>query len=460
MNAQRMTRVMLAGAVALALTALTVLLIALPATAGPTAQDWTPIPTPTSAFDPRQGIEYVLTTAGGDDTPQVFPGQEVNGVTFGETTVETEFPNNLYFYATIESDTRQIERVDLLIRYNNGAELAAQPILWDDEAESWRATWMLVRQIPAWAEVEFRWVVRDAAGERVFTEPQPITLVDPNQVWNRVENDYAILYWYGFGGDQREDIARQFTRAVTTTHARLIDGFGRDISYKPINIIYPNEEAAKEVLGWTTLETGLFNNSASLGLAAIILTPPDMAEKYADCPLFPSGDWPEEYRLRSNIESDTMWSFVDYFPADILRTSSPVMTNMGWDSVNHGPIFWLWGQSRWFIYTSFGDWPYEEHAHQLAAEYGIDPLRQMGQSDYIGPDGCPGYLDEMGASFINWLVFTYGIETHRQIVELMIPTEDVPRGMPFEDAIQQATGKPFDELENEWRAYLELPPLE
>ena len=66
----------------------------------------------------------------------------------------------------------------------------------------------------------------------------------------------------------------------------------------------------------------------------------------------------------------------------------------------------------------------------------------------------------MGASFINWLVSNYGIETHRQIVELMTPSEDHLLGMDFNDAIVQATGKPFDELENEWRAYLELPPLE
>ena len=85
-------------------------------------------------------------------------------------------------------------------------------------------------QIPAWAEFEFQWCLLDAADETVCTDRQPITLVDPNQVWNRVTTDYAMLYWYGFGEDQREDIARQFTRAVTSTHPRLVEGFGRDMS--------------------------------------------------------------------------------------------------------------------------------------------------------------------------------------------------------------------------------------
>ena len=86
MNTQRMTRVMLAGAVALALAALTFLLVALPATAGPETQDdWTPIPTPTLYPLPPEGIEYVLKTVGGDDSPQVFNGETVESVTFGET---------------------------------------------------------------------------------------------------------------------------------------------------------------------------------------------------------------------------------------------------------------------------------------------------------------------------------------------------------------------------------------
>jgi hypothetical protein len=129
--------------------------------------------------------------------------------------------------------------------------------------------------------------------------------------------------------------------------------------------------------------------------------------------------------------------------------------------MNLGPFAWADGQATWF---ANGFWDYDQRLRQLASMREIPGMTTM-PNDLSAmvkfwEDGCFGAHADMGASFINWLVFTYGIETHRQIVELMIPTEDVPRGMPFEDAIQQATGKPFDELENEWRAYLELPPLE
>jgi hypothetical protein len=463
MNAQRLTRVMLAGAVALALTALTVLLIALPATAGPTAQDgWTPIPTPTSP--PVVDFDYVLTTVGGDDTPQVFPGQEVNGVTFGETTVEAEFPDRLTFRATISAD-REIDRVNVLLTYRNGVEQALAGRA-GEESQAWTTTWTLGKQFPAWAEFEFRWCVADTAGETTCAESQPLTLVDPNQVWNRVENDYAILYWYGFGEDQREDIARRFTRAATVTHQRLIEGFGRDLSYKPVYVIYPDGESSQQWLSWG-LGGGVYAGTVSLGITAMVLAPaqtPQTAEAFAgfffaDCPLLPSGEWPMEYRLRYSTEGVTTYQLSSEFQASILSRSVSA-DPFSWDNVNHGPWFWWYGQGRWFTNNSYWDWSYEERVQQVAAEYGIKPLQQMLYNDYVGPDACPGFLEDVGASFINWLVYTYGIETHRRIVELMIPTEDVPRGMPFEDAIQEATGKPFDELENEWRAYLELPPLE
>jgi hypothetical protein len=461
MNAQRMSRWMLAVSVGLALAALTVLLVALPTAAGPTAQDWTPIPTPTPY--PVDEVYYKLDTIGGDASPQIFPGQEVDGVTFGETTVETEFPSRLTFRATISAD-REIDRMNMLITYRNGAEraLAAR---WGEETQAWTAIWSLGKQFPAWAEFEFRWCADTASGT-VCSESQPLTLVDPNQVWNRVTTDYAILYWYGFGEDQREDIARQFTRAVTTTHQRLIEGFGRDISYKPVYVIYPDGEASQQSLSWG-LDAGVFAGTVSLGMTVMVLAPaqtPQTAEAFAgfffaDCPLLSGGEWPMEYRLRYSTEGVTTYQLSADFQVSILSRS--VSTDpFSWDNVNHGPWFWWYGQGRWFTSNSYWDWAYEERVHEVAAEYGIKPLQQMLYNDYVGPDGCPGFLEDVGASFINWLVFNYSIETHRQIVELMIPTEDVPRGMPFEDAIQQATGKSFAELENEWRAYLELPPLE
>jgi hypothetical protein len=169
-------------------------------------------------------------------------------------------------------------------------------------------------------------------------------------------------------------------------------------------------------------------------------------------------EWQLDFALGPNM----LWGYAALYLGDLLSPPGDGCTDgNGWNCMNLGPFSWADGQATWF---ANGFWDYDQRLRQLASMREIPGMTTM-PNDLSAmvkfwEDGCFAAHADMGASFINWLVYTYGIETHRQIVELMIPTEDTPLGMPFEDAIQQATGKPFDELENEWRAYLELPPLE
>jgi hypothetical protein len=244
MKTQRLTRVMLAGAVALALTALTVLLIALPATAGPTAQDgWTPIPTPT--VYPVTDLSYVLSTVGGDPAPQTFSGQEVDGVTFGDTIIESSPPRTMDFETSVDSGT-EINQVSLIIRFANGATISPLTMR-DDEQKVWKTHWNISSNywMVTWTPLNFRWCAEDAAGEQVCSDYQAVDFWDPVQKWNRVENDYAVLYWYGFGEDQREDIAVQFTEAITATHHRLLAGSGHEMSYKPVVVLFPDQDSLR-----------------------------------------------------------------------------------------------------------------------------------------------------------------------------------------------------------------------
>ena len=101
------------------------------------------------------------------------------------------------------------------------------------------------------------------------------------------------LYWYGFG----EDIARRFTCAVTSTRPRLIEGFDRDISYKPITIVYPDGESSRQSLAWG-LDGGYIQNYATLGMNVQVLTPSKVHEDAANCPYYPSsGEWTMDERL-------------------------------------------------------------------------------------------------------------------------------------------------------------------
>ena len=60
----------------------------------------------------------------------------------------------------------------------------------------------------------------------------------------------------------------------------------------------------------------------------------------------------------------------------------------------------------------------------------------------------------MGASFMKWLTEEYGdMEMYNAIVQ------EVKRGTSVEDSLKVVTGKTFLELENEWRAFLGIPPV-
>lgn len=68
-------------------------------------------------------------------------------------------------------------------------------------------------------------------------------------------------------------------------------------------------------------------------------------------------------------------------------------------------------------------------------------------------EGCTHLGYEMGTSFINWLVNTYGgYDMHRQIVELMDSNVSLP------EALEQVTGVSFLHLERQWRTYIGLNP--
>ena len=80
----------------------------------------------------------------------------------------------------------------------------------------------------------------------------------------------------------------------------------------------------------------------------------------------------------------------------------------------------------------------------------LQPLRRITQAD-----GRVDLAYDMGASFINWLLANYGgIATHARIVALMAGGSDLYA------AIETATGQTFFDLENEWRAYIGLPPFD
>ncbi|MBI5958598.1 MAG: hypothetical protein HY866_07685, partial [Chloroflexi bacterium] len=115
------------------------------------------------------------------------------------------------------------------------------------------------------------------------------------------------------------------------------------------------------------------------------------------------------------------------------------------------PLWWAEGQANWF---SRGGTPYDERLRHLITLQDLPTLTSEITLDIKQADGLPDLGYDMGASFINWLLANYGgIEMHARITAQMIA------GQSLVDAVEAVTGKPFFDLQNEWRAYLGLPPI-
>lgn len=410
-------------------------LMALMVPMGTLAQDNADLPTPTP--QPVGDVPYTLTQVGGTEATFTMPAFEQDGISIGETTVTSDYPFGMIFTTTITSTSANITNVTLSIESVSGSRDRAVATF-DDDSQTWTAHLYEERGQPAWSQFDARWSVVDANGVGIETEPITFDYVDPTRQWWRVESDHIIIYWYDGLTGEPETIAQAIVNSMAATEERRAIGFGGPLSYKPIGVIYANSTDFGEVFSneaesanWSS-----FTNS-DLGMTIYIVGSYDdeYFERYADC-------WmvgPREEYTEERLTSETILSTVP----------SAVIYLYQYDkSVRVGPSWWREGQTEWF---STAPGAYDLRLRQLAL---LDNTLPTLEGDNIGDDGaqadgCYRLSHDVGASFINWLLTTYGgLETHAKIVELLRSQKSL------DDAIAEVTGKSFLEIENEWRAYI------
>ncbi|HML23816.1 MAG TPA: hypothetical protein PKD09_19325 [Aggregatilinea sp.] len=422
------------GLLITALAAITILGLAIPAGAAPSAQD---IPTPTPY--PAENTPYTLDVVGGQDATLTFPAVEQEGFRLGETTALSNYPRGMEFRVTAESDGGPIQDVILFVTlvHGTGNRAVAE---WDAEAQEWVARiWETGNMQPAWTPISVHWRVRDAAENSIDTEPQPVEYADTGREWFRMESEHVVLYWTGFGEDDPDTVAQTMADAMAATHPRRVAGFGRALSYKPVAVVYPDRETLAETVGSGAVSDRFAGiTSTEWGMSIQVLRGTDYAPGNENCVWATKPeDWTMERRINT-IYSVTTHEVTHLYQFDVLGGSL-------------GPQWWSEGQADWF---SLAPGNYDERLRAL------EPLQDMpsltGEIGWtrIEADGCYALAYDMGVSFINFLLTNYGgIETHLKIAEQM------RLGTSVYAAVEDVTGKPFLDVENEWRTYLGYPAL-
>ena len=409
--------------------------------AAPLHQGGVNVPSPTPY--PVDNLPYTLTTVGGQAETLFYPGLTQDGITISETSATSQYPRGMVFTVQARSENGDIQDVLFFIQLADGGQQRFLPT-WHAETDTWTAhLWESGNNQPAWTPFKFFWRVRDSSQIAVETQPAAAIYSDPTRQWFRVETDNVIAYWFGIDSLTPETVAANITEAMAATEPRRVAGFGGPLGYKPLAVLYPTREALNEIsgAGVTNPTAGGWTDS-TLGMTILHFSARD--ETYAqqpDCYWFSTTHDPRSLEDRIN---ETIYGGIPHEVTHLYQFKYGVIS----------PSWWIEGEAQYFAYSSDKYWPVEDRVRHLASLQNIPPLSADRLSREINQaDGCQYLNYDVGQSFVTWLVATYGIEAHAHIVDLQGHTKSL------EEAVEQVTGKPFVDVENEWRAYIGFPQL-
>jgi hypothetical protein len=416
----------------LTLVAVTVVSLTMPVV----AQNGPDLPTPT--LFPAENTPYTLTVVGGKDETFTFTYAEQDAFKPGETVVTSEYPMGMRFTVNPTSTNSDITEVTLFAVLVHGIKTRF-PAEWDADNQVWVARPWDTGGQPPWTTFDFYWYIRDASGAFIETEPYPMDYFDPDHEWFRSESDLLVLYWRDFGADDPDAIAQKMADTMAAIHPRKVAGFGRALSYQPLAVIFPDQEAFAGMYGSGVNNTRVAGfTDSDLGMSVQVLRGNGYAPMQEECIWATKPeDWTVERRINT-IYSVTTHEVSHLYQFDIQGDA-------------YGYLWWSEGQAEYF---SSAPGKYDERLRYLATLQDLPTLQGDVPSSTNEADGCYALAYDVGASFINWLLVNYGgLELHYQI------SENLRLGQSVFESVEELTGKPFLEIENEWRAYLGYKPI-
>lgn len=385
--------------------------------------------------------EYPVSLVGGVDDIQSYADQTVEGFLFGALTFRSQYPEGMVLTATI-TPPEGVTVSEIRLPYvftntgNRGNTATVSP---GDTPNTWIATLYELRGMTPWHEIEARWEVRTNEGQTILSDTLRGVYYDSTREWYRTESEDIVVYWFGVS----EDLGRYVIEAMASNRERYHQGFGVELSYRPVAVIYPPGGVWNEYKGDSTVD------DTNFGSTGTIITAPgstiqrvrtlEPAEIRANCIWNPE-NLDEEFQFRQAASTTV------HEVAHLYQTERGV----------NGPSWWVEGQATFF--ETFPEYPVHERLRKLGEIRGEFPTFQ-GDGPGGGPytaaeDGCTHLIYDMGSSFMLWLVDAYGgIDTYRAIVD------EMASGYTLEQSLTHVTGKTLLELENEWRAFLGFDPV-
>ncbi|MBN1966980.1 MAG: hypothetical protein JW910_20170 [Anaerolineae bacterium] len=96
--------------------------------------------------------------------------------------------------------------------------------------------------LPPFAEIAYRWQIRDADGNELTTETQVVEYADTRQNWQELDNEHIRLLWYGLD----EAFAEELFAISDAAYLRLADYFGVELEERPAVVVYSDQRSFAE----------------------------------------------------------------------------------------------------------------------------------------------------------------------------------------------------------------------
>ncbi|MBN1681370.1 MAG: hypothetical protein JW966_13900 [Anaerolineae bacterium] len=378
---------------------------------------------------------YTVTVVGGEDAPQTYADQTVEGFAFTNFTYRSRYPGGMEFKVTITPpDGVSVRQVVLFYTFSTGKRGRVNAELGDNPGE-WIAVPYDARGLPPWHEVDAYWGVRTTDDQGVDSQPEHAIYYDATREWYRAENEDVLVYWYGMP----EELGQYVLDAMAGNRQKYQDGFGMVLPYRPLSVIFPPGGDWNEYKGDETVDDTEFGHTGTI--------------------IAQAGSTIQRVRTLepASIRADCIWNptdpTVEFQMNQAASTTTHEVAHLYQQEIGvAGPGWWLEGQATFF--ETFEEYPVHDRLRTLAKMRDGDLPSFQGDGPGGGPftvaeDGCTHLMYDMGASFMRWLVAEHGgMDTYLGIVN------EMARAIPLEQALETVTGMTFLELENEWRAFL------
>ncbi len=383
---------MLALMAALAITLVNMPPDALPVAAGgrqaiPTLSP-TPIPSPTLTPTPNP----TATAAAAHFTIQ-------------QAELISHYPRGVEYVFRAKSNAGSIERVQVITWVGDGAT-SSDRLNWDAQ----RGAFVYFDRMfnPPWLPLNFRFRAFDSAGNMIQTADMTAEYADFTRKWIRRENEEIVVLMFG----ARESLADDLFASANQAMLRLEDAFGFRLDYRPYVVVMPDQASFQE---WQEYPEPF--------LAGLTLS----EQGYTIQTL----QWGEEDLVYTTVPHELTHIFQGY-----IRKARDI------------PAWFTEGHATYF--ETVKDYDYEQRVRAVATHPAFPTLQADISTEFPGPDGRGRWVYDLGYTFINYWIRTYGLESHRIFWQAQ-------RTMRFKEALAAATGVSFEELEAGWRAYIGAP---